>query len=205
MRTYGQHCALARALDVIGDRWSLLIVRELMIRDARFGELRRGLPGIASNLLTDRLRELEAERVVEAVATDGVVHYRLTSRGRALEPVLHGLIRWGAPSMRAEPSGDQEQGHWLVMAADALVDSAAFRGTTPLVVQFDCNGELLWLRLSPGSHEVGLGYAPDPDVTISGSMHQCLGALLRFPVDPGAEIVGDIKRLRDVAKRVATE
>ena len=66
MRSYGQYCALARALDVVGDRWTLLVVRELLARDCRYSDLREGLPGIATNLLADRLRHLEAAGLVES-------------------------------------------------------------------------------------------------------------------------------------------
>jgi DNA-binding HxlR family transcriptional regulator len=67
MRSYGQFCGVARALDVVGDRWSLLVMRELLLRDCRFTDLRDGLPGIATNLLTQRLRDLEAEGLLERV------------------------------------------------------------------------------------------------------------------------------------------
>ncbi len=69
-RDYGQYCGLARALDVVGDRWNLLIVRELLIGPARFGELREGLAGVATNLLTGRLRDLEANGVIERRLSD---------------------------------------------------------------------------------------------------------------------------------------
>ena len=82
MRTYGQYCAMARGLDVIGDRWTLLIIRELLLQGpSRYAELQRGLPGIATNLLADRLRELEANGIV--TRNDGVV--TLTARGHELE------------------------------------------------------------------------------------------------------------------------
>src|SRR3954462_5711061 len=103
MRTYGQFCALAKALDVIGDRWSMLIVRELLLRDAcRYTDLRNGLPGIASNLLATRLRELEAAGIVaggEAPPPVATTLFRLTGRGRALEPTVVELFRWGLPLM----------------------------------------------------------------------------------------------------------
>src|ERR671928_603445 len=99
MRSYGQYCALAKALDVIGDRWSLLIVRELLLRDAcRYTDLREGLPGIATNLLADRLRELEAAGIVsreEAPPPIATTLFRLTPRGEQLGPVLDHLSVWG--------------------------------------------------------------------------------------------------------------
>ena len=96
MRSYGQFCALARALDVVGDRWTLLIIRELAARPCRFRDLTDGLPGIAPNLLADRLRLLAAEGVV---AHDATATYQLTERGRGLGSALKALVRWGIPLM----------------------------------------------------------------------------------------------------------
>ena len=88
MRTYGQYCALAKSLDVLGDRWTLLIVRELMLAGpSRYTDLRNGLPGIATNLLSERLRELEAAGVVarnEAPPPVATTLFSLTERGEAL-------------------------------------------------------------------------------------------------------------------------
>ena len=83
---------VARALEVIGDRWTLLVVRELLLGGARYGELERSLPGIPSNLLADRLRLLEIERIAER---DAARAYRLTPKGRELAPVLASLAAWG--------------------------------------------------------------------------------------------------------------
>jgi DNA-binding HxlR family transcriptional regulator len=83
---------VARALEVTGDRWTLLVVRELLLGGARYGELERALPGIPSNLLADRLRLLEVEEIAER---DAERAYRLTPKGRELAPVLAGLAAWG--------------------------------------------------------------------------------------------------------------
>ena len=91
-RTYGQYCALAKALDVVGDRWALLIIRELLLRGAcRYTDLQTGLPGIATNLLAARLRRLEADGVVRREAAQppvAITLFHLTERGKELEPVL---------------------------------------------------------------------------------------------------------------------
>src|SRR6266700_2063483 len=101
MRSYKQFCALAKALDVIGDRWTLLIVRELLIREScRYTDLRTGLPGIPTNLLVDRLRELEHAGLIvreEAPPPIATALFRLTGRGRAREPARQALGHWGAP------------------------------------------------------------------------------------------------------------
>src|SRR5213083_955663 len=103
MRSYDEYCAMAKSLDVVGDRWTLLIVRELALSGAcRYTDLRSGLPGIATNLLADRLRELEAAGVVQredAPPPVATTLFSLTERGRALQPVISELSRWGVPLM----------------------------------------------------------------------------------------------------------
>ena len=98
-RTYGDHCGVARALDVVGERWALLIVRELLLGPKRFTDLRTGLPKVGPDILAQRLRELEFAAVVcrhqlPAPAASWV--YELTDRGRELEPVVLALGRWGS-------------------------------------------------------------------------------------------------------------
>ena len=106
-RTYGQYCPIAAGLDLIGDRWTLLILRELSMGDRRFTDLRTDLPGIAPNLLTERLRALQSIDLVTAVelpppAARSV--YRLTDEGRRIEPVLRSIARFGARYLSGEPS-----------------------------------------------------------------------------------------------------
>src|ERR1700687_4834036 len=119
MRTYNQHCGLAKALDLVGDRWTLLIVRELLIRDAcRYTDLRNGLPGIATNLLAERLGELEEAGLVsrrEAPPPIATTLFQLTERGRELEPAVLELGRWGAPLLAKSPADDTLLAHWLVL------------------------------------------------------------------------------------------
>src|SRR5918997_5210754 len=106
-RSYGQFCGLARALDVVGDRWNLLIVRELLVGPMRYGELAGSLGGIATNLLADRLRTLESAGVIERQLgqTRGVV-YALTPWGSELREAVEALIRWSFPLMATGPGGD---------------------------------------------------------------------------------------------------
>src|ERR1700756_674944 len=114
MRSYNEYCAIAKSLDVVGDRWTLLIVRELAERGAcRYTDLRHGLPGIASNLLAERLRELEQAGVItreDAPPPIATTLFRLTPRGEELRPALANLIRWGRPAEdRAEARGSRPQ------------------------------------------------------------------------------------------------
>lgn len=123
-RSYGQYCGLARALDVVGARWSLLIVRELLVGPARYSELLAGLPGIATNLLAQRLRELEEAGVVERTLdteSNGVA-YRLTPWGGELRGAVASLVTWSTPLMISGPlDTDSFRGHWLVVALDSML------------------------------------------------------------------------------------
>lgn len=126
MRSYGQLCAVACALDAIGDRWSLLVVRELMDGPRRWTDLRSGLPGVAKNLLADRLRDLEASGVVERAADE---RYALTPRGAALEPVLTALLVWGAPRLADAPPDGHARGAWVAMACRAIPHAELLEGS----------------------------------------------------------------------------
>src|SRR6266513_4531586 len=116
MRSYGQYCALAKALDLVGDRCTLLIVREHGLRGpARYTDLQHGLPGIATNMLADRLREMEDAGIVRREAAPPPVAttlFQLTERGEELMPVLFALGRWGVALMD-ERGDDEFRGYWL--------------------------------------------------------------------------------------------
>lgn len=123
MRTYDQYCGLARALDHVGHRWTLLIVRELLLGPRRFTDLRDGLPGIANNLLADRLRQLQEDGLVarhELAPPAASTVYELTEAGRELRETIDALIRWGGRWMLTGPQGDDFRAEWLVLALDAL-------------------------------------------------------------------------------------
>ncbi len=107
-RSYGQACALAKALDLVGERWTLLMVRELLIAPRRYRDLVENLPGMGTNLLADRLKEMERNGLVERVPlAEGKRNaaYQLTPRGRGLEPVLANLIAWGVPLLDDSEGG----------------------------------------------------------------------------------------------------
>src|SRR3954463_735861 len=105
-RSYHQYCGLARALDVVGERWTLLIVRHLLLGSQRYSELLRGLPGITTNLLAKRLQDMEALDLIERTGTEGGQAYRLTTLGAGLEPAVHALSRWAWKTM-GPPSRDE--------------------------------------------------------------------------------------------------
>ncbi len=154
MRSYDEYCSLAKSLDVVGDRWTLLIVRELALRGAcRYTDLRNGLPGIASNLLAERLRELDRAGVIareDAPPPIATTLFSLTPRGEELRPVLEDLTRWGLPLMTEQKPDDAVRSHWLasalqLMLTDRQPDAAPVSvelhvGDQPIVVEAR-NGE----------------------------------------------------------------
>src|SRR5438128_9807388 len=92
-RSYRQFCGLAKALDIVGERWTMLVVRNLLLGPQRYSELQRGLPGITTNLLAKRLKEMEAAGLIERTAD--AQGWQLTPFGAGLEPAVHALGRWG--------------------------------------------------------------------------------------------------------------
>ena len=108
MDGYGQYCPVARALDVLGSRWTLLIVRDLLCYDIRrFNELARGLPRMSRGLLSERLRQLQDAGVVERSDAGNGTEYRLTQAGRELFPVVESLLRWGSKWTFEEPTAKE--------------------------------------------------------------------------------------------------
>jgi DNA-binding HxlR family transcriptional regulator len=121
-RSYKQNCALARANDVIGERWTLLLVRDLLISPHRFNQLLASQKGMGTNLLASRLKDLETANIVERRAGEGGARlYVLTERGRALEPAVLALIRWGLTHGPENRPGDHHHDEWDLLALKAEV------------------------------------------------------------------------------------
>src|SRR5690554_2723018 len=130
-RGYGQYCGLARALEIVGERWGLLVIRDLLVRPRRFSELRRGLPRIPTNVLAARLRELEEAGVVRRrlVPRPGTgFQYELTEYGRDLEEAVAALGRWGARELGKPGPDEVLTPEALVMALRSAFQSASARG-----------------------------------------------------------------------------
>jgi len=180
VRSYDQYCAVARALDLVGDRWTLLIVRELLLRgQSRYTDLRHGLPGIATNLLADRLRELEEAglvRRVDAPPPVATTVFELTDRGRELRPVLEALGRWGAPLMTSASPGDNFRSYWLAFPVEHLLVDAQ-PGSSPVTIQVRTGDEPVVIETSPEGVRARAGEAADPDATIAGPPGPILGLL----------------------------
>ena len=175
VKEYGQFCALARALDQVGDRWSLLIVRELLVAPATYGTLLRRLPGLASNLLVDRLRDLQAVGLVrlERARTDP---YALTERGEALRPVVRELIRWGAPLMATGPGEDVVQDHWALLALDAVLTSDRVTGDTTRL-RMSCGATQVDVVLVEEGRRVEVPQPGVPaDIELAGTLPELLQA-----------------------------
>ncbi|MBL1076904.1 transcriptional regulator [Nocardia sp. 2] len=155
MRSYGQFCGLARSLEVVGDRWNLLIVRQLLLAPARYRDLIDGLPGIATNLLADRLRDLEAAGVLERrlSGAGGVVEYALTPWGAELRGPIESLIRWSTPLMLRGPDGDAFRPEWLALAVPALLDARIAQRPTA-TIGLDIADPAYQLRATPSGFAV---------------------------------------------------
>jgi DNA-binding HxlR family transcriptional regulator len=171
MRSYGQFCGLAKGLDVVGDRWTLLIVRELLIRGpARYSDLRTGLPGIPTNLLADRLRDLEEAELLRrelSVGPGSVPVYALPPRGEALEPVIAALGRWAAPLLRAPEKGDVFLPHWLVLPARLYLEDRS-PDKPPVRLEVRDGDERVTIEAVNGRVTARLGAAEHPDAMIIG-------------------------------------
>jgi DNA-binding HxlR family transcriptional regulator len=173
MRSYGQHCALAKALDIVGDRWTLLIVRELMLRDrCRYTDLRNGLPGIATNLLATRLKELEASGLVsreEAPPPIATTIFRLTERGRALEPVLYQLGTWGAPLLATPAKGDRFRTYWLGLLMRHSLQAQAAHDPAATIELRTGPDEPLTIEIGNGTVVTRPGAAVRPAAVLTGT------------------------------------
>lgn len=175
-KSYGQFCGLARSLDVVGDRWALLIVRELLMGPARFTDLRNGLPGIATNLLSDRLNDL-AELGIIGRRTQGTRPiYELTEFGRGLREPIEALVRWSAPLMISGPGDDHADPRWLAIAVPALLAQADLEPSDGTTIQVD---DVL-LRVTPTPTGVDVQILADgvdeDDVDHHATMFDVLGA-----------------------------
>ena len=175
MRSYDQFCALARALDVVGDRWTMLIIRELFARDSRYSDLRDALPGIATNLLAERLRQLQEAGVIEAYDAPPPVRatvYRLTPRGRELRPAIRALVSWGVPLLATGQGADAFRTQWLVMPVRILFDGVDVADLAPLTVlvkagnepaTIEVSREGLWMELGTPVTEAQVEVAGEPE------------------------------------------
>jgi DNA-binding HxlR family transcriptional regulator len=206
-RSYGDPCGIARALDVVGERWALLVVRELVLGPQRFTDLKAHLPGIATDVLSQRLRQLEQAGVLQqttlAPPASGRA-YALTDRGRGLEPVLHALGRWGSQEGFAAVTHEMSVDAFGV-ALSTVFDPVRARGldaTVALVV----DGDELVAAVHDDVLDLRRGVAEQPEARIEGSVAALRELLWRGRSLPEAEADGSVTvgGMRSVVRRFVT-
>lgn len=184
-RSYRQLCPSAHALDLVGERWTLLVVRELVLGPKRFTDLVEGLPGIGTNILSARLKELEAAGVVtrERLAPPAASKvYELTEWGRELEDVVLGLGRWGAKSPTFGGAEMVARPEWTVLALKAMFrpQSAA---DAPATAELRFGEEAYALTIADGKLDIRHGADRHPELVVSLDVRTLAGILLGR-VDP---------------------
>ena len=201
-RSYGDACGIARALDVVGERWALLVVRELLLGPQRFSDLRRALPNAASNVIADRLRELEGRGVVSRrtlppPAASSV--YELTAWGRDLEPIVLALGNWGLRvPLPPTPTTPSATSVLLFLRTFARVGP----GAAPMVCRLELDDRVFGVRIEDGRLQVEGGEPTMSDVSLRTDPGT-LNALLDDPSkldsavsDGSATVIGDWSALR---------
>ena len=188
-RSYAQLCGIATALDVIGDRWTPLVVRDLLLGPLRFGDLSDGLPGIGTNTLAARLKQLEATGVVRRrllpLPDRGTV-YELTPYGRELEPILLALGRWGTRSMGSLPVEVASRSRWLVAGMLAFHDETR-RVAKPTTWELRLTDGSFTVRAEGTSLAVEAGAPEDADAVIT-TADADLHGLLTHRLSPDAAL-----------------
>lgn len=201
MRSYGEYCSIAKALDVVGDRWTLLIVRELLIRGGcRYTDLKDGLPGIATNLLADRIRELESAGLIrreDAPPPIAAALFHLTESGAELLSVLDAIGRWGVRYMIQPAEGDEFRGHWFAFPARFFLRDRDPDGP-PVAIELRAADSPAVIEISGGVIRTRLGTTGEPDLVLAGeprlilavfagklTVSQAAGLGLEFSGDPG--------------------
>jgi DNA-binding HxlR family transcriptional regulator len=176
-KDYEQYCPLAHALGVVGERWTLLVVRELLHGPKRYTDLAEGLPRIGTNVLASRLRELERfgvvrKRKLPPPAASTV--YELTDYGLELEEVMHALARWGARSLGPPRPDDELYPEWGVNALPALFNAEVARGLTETYV-FAIGSDTFTARVENGHLYPCVEPAEDPDLRVETDMDTFFG------------------------------
>jgi DNA-binding HxlR family transcriptional regulator len=178
-RSYNEYCGVARALDLVGERWALLVVRELVLGPKRFTDLREGLPGIGTNVLSTRLRELEADGLVKKVELPppaASTVYELTEYGRRLQPAMLALGRWGAESLGSREPAQSLRSEWFAVALRAFFKPRAARGVRA-TIELDLPDGPFRVRVENGSFVAARGAAPRWDLRLSADVETLIGFL----------------------------
>jgi len=167
-RSYNQFCALAKALDIVGERWTLLIVRELLSGPKRFKDLQGALPGIGSNLLSARLKDMESQALVvrgKLPPPAASAIYELTERGSGLGKVVGELVKWGFSLLGIPKPEECFQPRWAMQALLVTFDPEAAQGVSE-TYEFRIDDEIFHFTVHDGKAEGLLGPASDPDMVL---------------------------------------
>jgi DNA-binding HxlR family transcriptional regulator len=168
MRTYGDGCAIAQALDLVGERWALLVVRELLLGPKRYTDLRRGLPNASPNVLSQRLGELESAGVIrrrKLPPPAGARVYELTDWGRELEETVMSLGRWAARSPSAPSAAPIRSADSVILALRARFDSSAAQGLHA-AYELRLGEDRFRIQVADDQLELARGDADQADATI---------------------------------------
>ena len=167
-RTYDQYCPVARALEFVGERWTLLVARELLLGPRRFTDLMTGLPGISANVLAGRLKDLEEEgmvarRTLPPPAASAV--YELTPEAAGLVSVLAAMAEWGMTMLGEPRAHDEVRGEWIVLGLAVTAPAPDVADGTTYELHID--GEVLHVQVRDGNLQPHQGPADDPDTILA--------------------------------------
>jgi DNA-binding HxlR family transcriptional regulator len=172
VRTYAQYCPIVRAVEVLGERWTLLIVREMLVGVRRFNDLARGLPGLSRALLSRRLRQMEAAGLIVR-AEDG---YDLTEAGQELGPIVFGLAEWGARHAFGDPQPDELDPELLMWWLSGRITTVQVERKTVVQIEVSDVRRLFWLVVEPS--DVSVCYV-DPGFEVDALVRADIATLYR--------------------------
>jgi DNA-binding HxlR family transcriptional regulator/putative sterol carrier protein len=202
-RSYDQYCPLARALDVVGDRWAMLLVRELLFAPKRFTDLQQRLDGIAPNLLSRRLKDLEAAGLVARRRLDppsASTVYELTDKARGLETAVFELAKWGVQFLGHYEGDKAFELEWLLPAMEEFADRDAARGVWE-TYEFIINGSAFWVKVADGEITIRAGHAPTAaDLLVETDLETFMGIGLGTISPEDAQASGRTRVIGDPVK-----
>jgi DNA-binding HxlR family transcriptional regulator len=206
-RRYGQFCGVTRALEIVGERWALLIIRDLLVSPKRFTDLRQGLPRIPTNILSTRLKELEEAGVVRRRVLprpSGAVVYELTEYGQELDEVVMGLGRWGAQRLGEPGPDDIVTEDSMIMAMRSTFHPEAAIGRN-VRYQLNLGPIVIHMDIDNGHLEVAGGEGQDRDIVIEAG--PAIKALMAGEITPdealadgSVKVTGDPDLLKQFAE-----
>lgn len=194
LKTYSQNCGLAAALDVVGERWTLLILRALCHGPARFSEIQAQLPGIGTNLLAARLKMLSRRGVIEKKGGQQGA-YRLTGSGASLRPVLLAMARWGRSFLPV--SGGEDNVYWSMFNIEAAFRPERAEGIDA-VIEFIAGPDRFHLVIRRCTCRAVLGAAQDPDLVMRSPGPRLVGPGARLQIHGDSAVFDAIRPCFDL-------